>query len=100
MKYVMEKSGWIVRILLEYGVAFDKTHDVNYLVSLLDDTGFCFPKHDDLVMLSATLTSWEEGGRYGKGIRTSINTVRRIHNIYNDILEAFLIIQEENQKRE
>lgn len=85
-------------ILLEYGIVFEKTHDVNYLVSLLDDTDFHFEKHNDLIMLSSTITSWEEGSRYGKGIRTSVNTVRRIHNIYEDILNAFLEVQEKNQQ--
>ena len=87
-------------ILLECGVSFEKTHDVNYLVSLLDDTNFRFSKHDDLIMLSSTITSWEEGSRYGKGIRTSINTVKRIHNIYEDILNVFLKMQEKNQQGE
>lgn len=85
-------------ILLEYGIVFEKSHDINYLVSLLDDSGFEFAKHDDLLILSSTITSWEEGSRYGKGIRTSVNTVKRIHNIYDDILSAFLDIQEKNQK--
>ncbi len=87
-------------ILLGYGVPFEPTHDINYLVSLLDETGFTFSKHDDLVMLSATLTSWEEGSRYGKGVKTSVSTVRRMHNIYDDILRTFLSIQEKNQKND
>lgn len=71
---------------------------MNYLVALLDDTGFQFTKHNELIMLASTITSWEEGSRYGKGIRTSVNTVRRIHNIYEDILNAFLEVQEKNQQ--
>jgi len=85
-------------ILLEHGVMFEKTHDIMYLISLIDETRFCFSKRDDLIMLASTITSWEEGSRYGKGVRTSVNTVRRIHNIYNDILDAFLEEQEKNQK--
>lgn len=84
-------------ILLEYGVTFDKTHDILYLISLLDTTSFKFEKHDNLMLLASTITSWEESGRYGKGIRTTIDTVRRIHNIYNNILETFLDEQEQNQ---
>lgn len=84
-------------ILLGYGVKFEHSHDINYLLSLLDNTEFTFSKHDDLMMLSATLTSWEEGSRYGKGVKTSVNTVRRMHNIYDDILQSFLSVQETNQ---
>ena len=85
-------------ILLEYGESFDKSHDISYLLSLLNQVGFCFSKENDLILLSATLTSWEEGGRYGSGIRTSTDTVRRVHNIYNDILEAYIEVQKKNQE--
>lgn len=85
-------------ILLEYGIAFDKSHSIDYLVSLLDETSFAFTKHDDLILLASTITSWEEGSRYGQGIRTSVNTVKRIHNIYNNVLEAFLEVQQKNQE--
>ncbi len=85
-------------ILLGYGVKFESTHNIDYLITLLDDkTTFTFTKHDDLMLLATTITSWEEGSRYGKGIKTSVNTVRRIHNIYNNILETFIKIQETNQ---
>ena len=85
-------------ILLEYGISFGKSHDILYLLSLLDETDFHFEKHDDLMLLSTTLTSWEEGSRYGQGIRTTVNTVRRIHNIYKDLMESFLEVQSANQE--
>ena len=84
-------------ILLEYGKSFGKSHDINYLLSILDETDFSFSRHDDLLILSSTITSWEEGIRYGQGIRTSVNTVRRIHKIYREIMDEFLRIQQENQ---
>lgn len=81
MKFVMGKNGWIVRALMHSR-----------------QLSFHFSKENDLVLLSATLTSWEEGGRYGSGIRTSTDTVRRVHNIYNDILESYIELQKKNQE--
>ena len=64
-------------------------------MELVRKTDLFVTRLDELELLAATLTSWEEGSRYGKGIKTSINTVRRFHNIYSDILQAFLDRQEE-----
>ena len=86
-------------ILLEYGISFDKTHDIGYLLDKLGGTDVNFEKKDDLYRLSTTLTSWEESGRYGTGIRTSVQTVQRIHIIYNDILNSYLQIQQNNQNQ-
>lgn len=61
----------IKAILLEHGIAYDKTHDIGYLLSLLRQTKFVFDKIEALELLSDTITNWEEGSRYGKGVRTS-----------------------------
>lgn len=61
----------IKAILLENGVSYGKTHDIRYLLSLLDETGFEFEKKDSLELLSDTITDWEESSRYGKGINTT-----------------------------
>lgn len=85
-------------ILIGYGVEFESAYDLGYLVTLLDTkTTFTFTKHDDLMLLATTINYWEEVSRYSEGVKTSINTVRQIHNIYNDVLETFLKIQETNQ---
>ena len=86
----------IKAILLENGIAYDKTHDIRYLASLLDEIGFEFDKKDALELLSDTITDWEESSRYGKGIKTTVQTVQRIHNIYNSLNDAFLETQEKN----
>ena len=86
----------IKAILLENGIAYDKTHDIRYLASLLDEIGFEFDKKDALELLSDTITDWEESNRYGKGIKTTVQTVQRIHNIYNSLNDAFLETQEKN----
>ena len=85
-------------ILLENGVEFYKTHDISYLADLLTDNGFHFEKEDSLELLASTITDWEESSRYGKGVRTTVQTIQRIHNIYNSMNESFLKQQEENQK--
>ena len=82
-------------ILLSFGIEYERKHDIYYLVELVRKTDLIVTRLDELELLAATLTSWEEGSRYGKGIKTSINTVRRFHNIYSDILQAFLDRQEE-----
>ena len=83
-------------ILLENGIAYDKSHDIRYLLSLLKNVGFTFDKQDALEMLSDTVTDWEEGSRYGKGVKTTVQTVQRVHNIYKSLNEAFLETQERN----
>ena len=87
-------------ILLENGVVYNKSHDIRYLLSLLDSVDFQFEKHDSLELLSDTITDWEEGSRYGKGVRTSIQTVKRVHNIYNSMNQAFLASQAANNTEE
>ena len=86
----------IKAILLENGVAYDKYHDIRYLASLLETIDFKFDKMDALDLLADTITDWEESSRYGKGVRTTVQTVQRIHNIYNSMNEAFLATQEKN----
>lgn len=87
-------------ILLENGVAYDKSHDIRYLLSLLREIGFTFDKQDALEMLSDTVTDWEEGSRYGRGVKTTVQTVQRVHNIYKSMNEAFLETQERNNRKE
>lgn len=87
-------------ILLENGIAYDKSHDIRYLLSLLKEVDFTFDKQDALEMLSDTITDWEEGSRYGKGVRTTVQTVQRVHNIYKSLNETFLETQEENNRKE
>ena len=83
-------------ILLENGVPYDRTHDIGYLLSLMKDIDFKFDKQDVLELLSDTITDWEEGSRYGKGVRTTVQTVQRVHNIYKNMNETFLETQEKN----
>ena len=83
-------------ILLENGIAYDKSHDIRYLLSLLKEVDFTFDKQDALEILSDTITDWEEGSRYGKGVRTTVQTVQRVHNIYKSMNETFLESQERN----
>ena len=88
----------IKAILLENGKTYDKSHDIRYLLSLLEETKFYFEKMDALELLADTVTDWEENSRYGKGVRTTVQTVQRIHNIYKSMNEAFLEMQEKNQE--
>lgn len=88
----------IKAILLEYGIVYSKSHDIRYLLSLLEETGFKFEKQDALELLSDTITDWEEGSRYGKGVRTTVQTVQRVHNIYKSMNETFIETQEKNNQ--
>jgi hypothetical protein len=81
---------------MENGVAYSKSHDIRYLLSHLEEINFVFEKMDSLNLLSDTITDWEESSRYGKGVRTTVQTVQRVHNIYESMNEAFLKTQEKN----
>lgn len=87
-------------ILLEYGMAYDKTHDILALLDLLRSIDFEFEQEDSLELLATTITDWEESSRYGKGIRTGVQTVQRVHNIYVSMNEAFLQRVEANNRGE
>ena len=86
----------IKAILLENGIEYSKTHDIRYLLSLLEQTGFEFEKMEALDTLADTITDWEQSSRYGKGIRTTVQTIKRIHNIYINMNETFIETQERN----
>jgi HEPN domain-containing protein len=88
----------IKAILLENGISYSKSHDIQYLLSLLKQTNFSFEKMDSLELLSDTITDWEENSRYGKGVRTMVQTVQRVHNIYKSMNDAFLKTQEQNNE--
>lgn len=88
----------IKAILLENGKPYDKSHDIRYLLSLLQETDFYFEKMEALDLLADTITDWEENSRYGKGVRTTVQTVQRIHNIYRSMNESFLEMQAKNQE--
>jgi hypothetical protein len=45
---------------------------------------------DSLELLTSTITDWEESSRYGKGVRTTVQTIQRVHNIYESMNKAFL----------
>jgi len=77
-------------ILLEYGESYKKTHDISELLELLFHVNFHFNREEELELLSSTITDWEESSRYGKGVRTGIQTVQRVHNIYDEMNRSFL----------
>ncbi len=58
-------------ILIEYGTPYNRTHDIRYLFKLISEAGFNFEKEDSLELLSDTITNWEEGSRYGKGVENA-----------------------------
>ena len=88
----------IKTILQENGTAFPKTHDIRFLLELLAETGLEFDRKDELEMLADTVTDWEENSRYGKGVRTSVQTIKRVHNIYYSLNRAFIESQAENNE--
>lgn len=86
----------IKAILLENGIPYDKSHDIRYLMDKLTEINFTFEKIDSLDLLADTITDWEESSRYGKGVRTTAQTIQRVHNIYNSLNQAFIDSQEKN----
>ena len=86
-------------VLFEYGVRYDRSHNIRYLYDLVKATSFTFDRASDLDLLADTITDWEENSRYGKGVRTTIQTVQRVHNIYWSINHAFLDSQQKNNEK-
>jgi HEPN domain-containing protein len=86
----------IKAILQENGIVYGKTHDIRYLLGLMEEIPFTFEKIESLDLLADTITDWEESSRYGKGVRTTVQTIQRIHNIYQSLNSAFLDTQEKN----
>lgn len=87
-------------ILLENGITYDKSHDIGYLIALAEEIPFTFEKQEALELLAGTITDWEESSRYGKGVRTTIQTIQRVHNIYESMNQAFLKTQENNNLKD
>ena len=85
-----------VEFLIENGIPYDKSHDIRYLLVLLEEIPFTFEKQEALELLASTITDWEESSRYGKGVRTTVQTIQRVHNIYESMNQAFLKTQEQN----
>ena len=65
---------------------------------LLAEIPFEFDKQEALELLASTITDWEESSRYGKGVKTTIQTVQRVHNIYESLNQAFIESQRRNQE--
>ena len=82
--------------LIENGIPYDKSHDIRYLLVLLEEIPFTFEKQEALELLASTITDWEESSRYGKGVRTTVQTIQRVHNIYESMNQTFLKTQEKN----
>jgi predicted nucleotidyltransferase len=74
-------KGTAVEEAVKEGVAYSKSHDIRYLLSHLEEINFIFEKMDSLNLLSDTITDSEESSRYGNGVRTTIQTVQRVHKI-------------------
>ena len=83
-------------ILTENNVEYKREYSIRYLLELLQQAHFSFDKETDLDILADTITSWEEGSRYGKGVATTVQTVQRVHNIIKSLNDAFLLSQEKN----
>lgn len=85
--------------LIDRGIEYPKTHDIEGLNSLLTGSGFTYPMSDTVNDLSTTLTTWEAGSRYGQGIRTGVTTMRKVKESFDSIVEAYLKEQEKNQEQ-
>jgi len=79
-------------VLMQKEVRFEKEHDILYLLGLVEESGFVFERIDELKLLAATITSWEEKARYSTGIKTKEHTIYRVLNIYDEIEKAFLAL--------
>lgn len=86
-------------ILIEHGVPFKKTHNIRYLLDLLNSIEFDFDLKDDLFSIADTITNWEEASRYGSGVRTTVNTINRAKKIFDSMQRAYLTEQEKNNSK-
>lgn len=75
-------------ILDNKNISYKKTHDINYLLSLLDD--FSFELKDKALSMAKDITTWEESSRYGSGVATTINLIRECHRIIESIDSAWI----------
>ena len=80
-------------ILLDYWHGFSYN---NHKVKEVLNMPFTFEKQEALELLASTITDWEESSRYGKGVRTTVQTIQKVHNIYESMNQAFLKTQEKN----
>lgn len=77
-------------ILIEHGVQVKKTHNIGYLLDLLNSIGFNFDLKEDLSSIADTITNWEQTSQHGLGVRTTINTVNRVKKIFDSMQQAYL----------
>lgn len=92
-------------VLMEYGVFFGEGglpkhlgHNIDYILDKVTECGFTFPSKDTLSDISDTITGWEQEGRYGSGIKTSVNAVLKVYRIYDEIMSAFLLNMDKNNE--
>ena len=67
--------------LNDLGVSYKKSHDIEYLFSLLQQEGVTFSKERELLISASKVTSWETTYRYGDGITTTLNAIHDVWNI-------------------
>ena len=89
----------IKSILLEYHIPYEfsgnKGHDILYLTTIMTESiDIDFDKKEELFLIAATITSWEQKGRYYDGIKTKETTVKRVLNIYKSLDDAFILLQD------
>lgn len=92
-------------VLMEYGASFDEgglpkrsEHNIYFILNKVIECGFTFPSKDTLSDISNTITGWEQEGRYGSGLKVSVNAVLKVHKIYDDIMSAFLSNMDKNNE--
>lgn len=82
--------------LLSRAVEFEHIHNIRYLLTLAEENGLEFEKSERAISIADTITSWEQDGRYGKGIRTTVNTIREVLNITKRVVEVVMSESEDN----
>ena len=87
-------------ILQQCNIPFGKTHNIRELLQDFDKLPFAFSKAEDLDILADTITSWEQSGRYGKGIQTTVKTIKRVHNVFMSLNTAYLDWQQSMQQQD
>mgnify|MGYP003372607686 CR=1 FL=1 len=76
---------------IEFPTSGGQGHNIKSLLNLINEnTPINFYSKNRLFSLADTISKWETQGRYGEGVKTKVDTVRNIKNIYDEIDESFL----------
>lgn len=93
-----------LELLLKYiievnGMQPPKTHEIDTLLTYAKSSGFDYSKYDDLYNFADKLNKWETSSRYGSGILTNVEALKKAYNFIEEILSEFMKGKEEDSQK-